>query len=1079
MLWGKTIAESSNACRAVSRAAEAYDRVFFGSIILALYFACSATSTFGQDASPDSPIFFDIPQQRADQALIQFAEQANLTLFFPFDEVRQKTANRLVGEYAKQEAAAILLAGTGFRATFSEPSVLRIDGDHQPDSDWNPVDVEKKSGVFGFLGNLFDDGDSNQQFESIDTPIENIIVSGTRLARSGYDTPTPVTVLGTAELEADAPHNVADIVNQLPAVVGSTTPDAANLSISAGGAGINGINLRSLGRERTLVLVNGRRAAAAAKDGVVDINTIPQPLVERVEVVTGGASAVYGSDAVTGIVNFILDDDYTGIKADVSTSTTTYGDDDQIRVTLTAGTELFDGRGHIVASGEVADKDGIFGVPRSWNNGGQFTMFNPNYAPGNGEPEMLRLPQVGLSTGLAGGIITDTALRGTAFGTGGVPFQFQYGDLVRDPWMRGGDWRLAQTNNKVTLSPEMKRQSIYTKITYEFTEDVEGFVEYSNGRSRNHGWCCAQFNVANINIQADNAFIPEEVAAQMTAMGITEFTLGSMNGDLFPIRSRNTRDMQRFTAGLSGNFDMFGSNWTFDIYAQRGVTDTVEDARTTNRSHYTMALDAVRDPVSGQIVCRSTLTDPNNGCKPYNPMGVGVNSQATVDYLYFGDGVDANTIGPIRHQEFTQEVYAVEFSGSAFSLPAGDVALAFGLEHRTEEASGVADSVSATAGWFNGNYLPLFGEYDVTEGFLEVLVPIIEDRLDLNGAVRATDYSTSGNVTTWKIGATFSPVGDLRLRATLSRDIRAPNLGELFEAGGAQTNSVSDPFNNNQTVQFLGLISGNPDLQPEEADTFGIGLIWQPSFLPDLRMSVDYYDIEINDAISSLSVQSIVDRCFEGNQSFCDAITRGIGPFGTNQILEVRRSPFNFVTVNASGIDFAADYAVGGFLGGDWLLKLVATHYLEEISDDGITVPFNTVGQVAGSDPPDWLGRASVTYSRGAWTTTLTARGISEGVHDNRLIVCTSDCPDSTAPNRTVNRNDIGGALFLDLSATYSFQIKDAETEAYFVFRNILNNDPPVLFHGPGGVSHQQIATNPNLYDLLGTVIRVGVRIEF
>ena len=909
--------------------------------------------------------------------------------------------------------------------------------------------------------------------------VEEVIVTGTRLARSGYDTPTPVTVLGSAELEADAPHNVADIVNQLPSVVGSTTPNTANLSISAGGAGINGINLRSLGRQRTLILVNGRRASGASRDGVVDINTIPQPLVERVEVVTGGASAVYGSDAVTGIVNFILDDDYVGVKTDISASTTTYGDDDQARLILTAGTELFGGRGHIVASAETANKDGIFGVPRSWNNGGHFTMFNPDYAPGSGVPELLRLPQMGLSTALAGGIITNTALRGTAFGPNGVPYQFQFGDLIRDPWMQGGDWRIAQTNNKVTLTPEQKRQSIYTKITYDITDNVKGFVEYSDGRSRNEGWCCAQFNVGNINIQADNAFIPESVAAQMATLGITEFTLGSMNGDLFPITSRNRRDMERYTAGLSGDLNLFGSDWTFDVYAQRGVTETVEDARTTNRSHYTMALDAVVDPATGQVVCRSTLTDPNNGCKPYNPMGVGVNSQATIDYLYFGDGPDKDLIGPTRRQEFTQNVYAVEFSGSPFSIPAGDVSLAFGLEHRTEEASGVADSVSAIAGWFNGNYLPLFGKYDVTEGFLETLVPVIEDRLELNGAVRFTDYSTSGNVTTWKIGATFSPVGDLRLRATLSRDIRAPNLGELFEAGGAQTNSVSDPFNNNQTVQFLGLISGNPDLQPEEADTFGIGLIYQPSFLPDLRMSVDYYDIEINDAISSLSVQSIVDRCFEGNQSFCDAITRGIGPFGTNQILEVRRSPFNFVTVNASGIDFAADYALGDFLGGDWLFKLVATHYLEETSDDGITEPINIVGQNTVDDPPDWLGRASATYSREAWTTTLTARGISDGVHDNQLIVCTSGCPDSVAPNRTVNRNDIAGRVFLDWSVTYDFQVQDADAEAYFVIRNVLNQDPPILFNGPGGVSHQQIATNPNLYDLLGTVFRVGFRVAF
>lgn len=909
--------------------------------------------------------------------------------------------------------------------------------------------------------------------------LENIVVTGTRLARSGYDTPTPVTVLGAEQMEADAPQNVADIVNQLPSVVGSMTPNTANLQISSGRAGINGINLRSLGQSRTLVLLNGRRLPGASNDGVVDINTVPQSLIERVEVVTGGASAVYGSDALSGVINFIMDTDYVGVKADLSGGMSTYGDDDALRATLTAGTELLDGRGHFIASLELADREGIFGVPRSWNNGGNFSMFNPNYTPAGGEPEILRLSQVGLSTALGNGIITNTALRGTAFGAGGVPYQFQFGSLLQDPWMQGGDWADAQANDKVTLTPMEKRQSLFTRFSYQFNDNVDGYLEYSNSDYDARGWCCSQFNVANISIQADNAFIPETVAAQMTTLGITEFRLGSMNGDLNPIESSNNRGAERFSAGLTGSFDMAGSNWSYDIHAQHGVTNTTEFARTTNRERFAMALDAVVDPATGQIVCRSTLTDPNNGCKPYNPMGIDVNSEATVNYLYSGEGAEGTLYGPKREQKLTQKVYAMSLQGAPFSVPAGEVSVAFGFENRSEEISGVSDSISANAGWFNGNYQPVFGKYTVNEAYFETIVPIIENRLEFNGAVRATDYSTSGNVTTWKAGVTFSPVDDIRFRTTLSRDIRAPGLGELFETGGAQTNSVSDPFNNNETVQFLGIISGNPNLKPEEADTFGFGVVLEPSFLPKLRMSVDYYDIEITDAIGSVGVQSIVDRCFEGNQNFCDAITRGIGPLGTEVITEVRRNPFNYVVVNAQGVDMAANYGQIDMWGGDLSFSGIATHYIKETSDDGITEPTNSVGQIGGTSPPDWVYRATAMFSRDAFTASLTARGFSDGVYDNNAIVCTSGCPASTSINRTVNTNDIDGAMYLDLYSAYRFDLGGADAEAYVVIRNLLNDDPAIIHNGPSGVSHQLIAANPALYDLLGTVFKLGLRVNF
>ena len=1044
------------------------------------------------DVAKDEAILFDIPRQRADRALTRFAEQADLNLIFPFEEVREKTANRLVGPYPKEEAVEVLLAGTGLQPKFSDEAILieailnrgytsrgytNNYSVYQAEPGGGKMNVNKNAGLAAFLAAIFSISANAPAAAQDQTEVlENIVVTGTRVARSGYSQPTPVTVIGLEQIEADAPHNLADLVNQLPSVVGSTRPNNSNLSFSSGGAGINGIDLRSLGRTRTLVLVDGRRSPGAATDGVVDINTIPQALIERIEVVTGGASAAYGSDALSGVINFILDKDYEGVKAEVSGGMTTYGDDETYKVSLTAGTGFSDGRGHLIFSGELNSKAGILGVPRDWNNKGRFTIRNPNLTSTNGEQDFLLLPEIAYSDAAPGGIITDTALRGTAFGPGGTPFQLNYGDIVRSPAMRGGDWRFTLDNDRVTLDPVHDRHSYFGRVSYEFTDSFEGYAEYSLADSRNRAWCCGQFNVGNIALTSDNAFIPPSVAAQMTAMGITDFTLGTMNGDLPPVYSDYSRRTHRYSFGAMGSFEAFSRQWSWDGYAQRGVTKTTENGFSTSREHFGLALDAVRDPASGAVVCRSTLdgTDTTGGCVPYNPMGIGVNDQRVLDYLFVDE------VGEYRLQEFTQDVFAVTVAGEPFSNWAGEVSLALGLEHRREEVEGESDPRSQIGGWFAGNYKPTFGKYDVTEAFVETVIPIMEDTIDLNAAIRFTDYSTSGNVETWKIGATWQPIEDLKFRITSSRDIRAPNMSELFEAGSSQTNSVNDPFNNNDPIAFRGELGGNPNLVPEEADTLGVGLVLTPRFIPGLQVSADYFKIEVDGAIGSVGVQNIVDRCFEGQQTFCDAITRGPGPTGTNVIILVQRTPFNFQKIENEGIDFEATYGFEA-LGGGLVLQALATHYMTAFVDNLINPPSNTVGENDGSEPPDWLYRVSATYSRDRFTTTLTARGVSDGVYDNDYIVCApGTCPPSNSVNRTVNKNDIDGAVYFDLSAAYNIPFgNDSNLELFATIRNIANTDPEIVHQGTGTVSLLLVNANQRLYDTLGTVFRFGARVDF
>lgn len=897
-----------------------------------------------------------------------------------------------------------------------------------------------------------------------------IVVTGSRIARNGYDAPTPLTVLGSEDIEQNSPANLADYVNDIPALVGSTTPATSNLSISAGSAGVNSLNLRSLGSERTLVLLDGQRSVGATASGAVDVNMFPQALVKGVEIVTGGASAAYGSDAVSGVVNFILDKEFTGVRGSAQGGETTYGDGQNYNLSLTAGVPFAGGRGHIILSGEYAKKKGILTVPRDWNQKGWYQITNPDYAPGNGAPERLIVSGAGLSNGTPGGLITNTALRGTFFGVGGAPGQFAFGQ-ISDRWMIGGDWESVQINSYQALEPSEDRKGIFGRLSYEIADNVELFGQFSYNRMESLGVTSLLQNLGNVTILSDNAFIPASVKQQLDTLGITRFTMGTTNVDL-PTRKVDTeRETERYVLGISGNFDAFSRNVRWDAYYQHGVTRTMEMARdVTNNARLALAQDAVFDPDTGAIVCRSTITDPGNGCVPLNRMGIGVASQAAIDYV----------IGnPFRNQTFTQDVAAANLSFDAFDLPAGAVALALGVEHRREKISGHVEPEFQT-GWAVGNFLPSFGKYHVTEAYLEALVPIAEG-LDFNGAIRGTDYSTSGFVTTWKAGLTYQPIPDIRFRITRSRDIRAPNLGELFLGGSTRVNAVQDPFNNNVSTPFAGTASGNPNLDPEKADQWGVGVVVEPSFVPGLGFSIDFYDIKLKDGIGSVSAQVAIDRCFEGITEYCAAIVRGPNPYGTE--LQIFETPFNFATQKAQGIDIEASYRtpldrISAGLGGDFTFRAMATRYLKDYTDNGLSTPTDNVGENSGSSPPKWLYRLSATYSNDPIGITLTGRGISAGVYSNSYIECASSCPASTVDNRTINDNHIDGAFYVDLNLTYDFSVVGEESQAFLNIGNIFNKDPAVVASGPDGSAPSIPATNQSLYDLLGRTFRIGIRFK-
>ena len=921
-----------------------------------------------------------------------------------------------------------------------------------------------------------------------------ITVTGSRIVRNGYDAPTPVTVIGLADIQAAAPANVADFVNQIPSVAGSVTPSNTQRNLSGGAGGINTINLRALGTTRTLVLLDGHRSVGSLATGTVDVNTIPQGLVKSVEVVTGGASSVYGSDAVAGVVNFILDRTYTGLKGEVSYGETTYGDDQSYRATLTGGMEFAGGRGHALLSGNYVHRGGVYGAgSREWQNRGVHLIQNPRYVAGNGEPEYMESYQSGLNTTTGGGIITSGTLRGTYFGQGGTVNHYDYGPnrLNNLPWTVGGDWKLSQQYYGTSIQPEEKLTSIFGRFSFDVADNLQLFTELSYNRSKQGSWGGYHTDKANVSIAADNAFIPASVKALLPAN--TGFTLGTWNQDIPTRESNYDRNVQRYLAGVEGSFSLFDMAWKWDGYYQRGIMNAKEALVSANRVKLGYAQDAVFDS-TGKIVCRvtrtGTSTDPlAQGCVPFNRMGIGVNSQAAIDYIM---GT------PYDDRRLQQDVASLNFSTSIVNPWLEAIGLAFGIESREEQISGYVPP-EYMAGWYSGNFTATTGSYTVTEGYVETLVPL-PFKFEFSGAARYTHYSESGNVTTWKAGLSWQPIEDLRLRVTRSRDIRAPNLSELFQGGSRNTNSIGDPWQNNVAVRYTQTVTGNTALEPEKADTWGLGLIYRPSFIPGFGLSVDYYDIKIAGAIGTLGTQEIIDRCYTGNIDLCQRLqailrdgrtinygtngfTNTTGPGNTVTEYLIANSPYNFLSNRARGIDFEASYEfdladITPALPGKMSLRGIATHYLEASESNGVNAETDSVGQIGGNGPPDWTYRLTLGYALDNFSMQVIGRGISAGVYNNDWVECASACPATNTINHTIADNSLPGAFYLDTYFAYDLPVGKVKSQLYFRVANVFNRDPAAVGKGPSDTSNVDLGINQTFYDYLGRTFRIGVRFD-
>jgi outer membrane receptor protein involved in Fe transport len=884
----------------------------------------------------------------------------------------------------------------------------------------------------------------------------DIVVTGTRLP-AGVRAPTPLTVIGAQAITDRAPATIGEILQQIPSFAGIDSPNTAGVN-SRGGGQINP-DLRGLGATRTLVLINGRRNVPTAATGSVDLKVVPTLLVQRVEVVTGGASAAYGSDAVAGVVNIVLKDDLSGVEGTAQGGISEHGDGKEHRLSLAGGTHFGGGRGRIMAGFDYV-KIGPIGtqLTRDWGRRDVGLITNPNYAT-NGLPNYIISPDVHSAITTPGGLIVSGPLRGMAFGPDGSTYNYDFGEVFGST-MIGGDGAHQNENLLALLGTPTEDFNALASARYDVSDNVQLFAELSGGKSIVGGASQEARDRGNLVIHRDNAFLPDSVRDLMIADNLRTITIGRVSNDTGKIRLHRKDTTYEAVGGVTAHF----GGWTGEAYAQYGRNDYDLKFGPNNRkqSEFFQAVDAVVDPSTGNTVCRSTLTNPANGCIPVNVFGDG--SLALNDFVN----------GTARFKLITrQSVAAADIKGTPFSTWAGPVAFAAGAEYRRDSADGTSDAISqrvnpngSIGGWILGNQLPEHGVIKVFETYAEAQAPLARG-LSVNGAARRTHYSLSGTVYTWKVGGIWDALPGVRFRATRSRDIRAPNIAELFENGGSSNTNVFDPALG-RAVQVREISAGNPDLKPEKADTLTAGAVFHPSFVHGLSASVDYYDIKIRDAIATLGAPTLAQGCFAGNQLYCQSIT--FNPDGT--IAFITNTRLNLAQAATRGIDFEANYALPHFLGGSLTTQLLATRVLKLTN----TTPAGTqdrLGQVSNFNRtpgvPTWAGDAFVDYKRGPLRLGLQARYVGAGKFSTIL-------HEGTGSANTINDNHV--PAFVYLTATAAYRVYDSgsrSAELFGTVNNLTDVDPPMIPSGAAGGINES-STNGQFYDVVGRFFRAGIR---
>ncbi|RVT95134.1 TonB-dependent receptor [Sphingomonas crocodyli] len=936
-----------------------------------------------------------------------------------------------------------------------------------------------------------------------DQQVQDIVVTGSRIVRDGYTAPTPVTVAPTADLAKATPTNIADGLNKLPQFSLSSGPARSTHNFASSAANGNLLNLRGVGPERTLIMFDSVRMPPTTFRGVVDVNIIPNLLVERVDIVTAGASAAYGSDAVSGVVNFVLNKKFTGLTGVVQAGVSQRGDNGNEKFGLAYGTDFAEDRGHILLSGEYYNNRGMLRSDRKQSLGnflyaGQSrTALLAGNPAGSAANPFAIYSNTTITNSTVGGLINGPAgfsFNNFRFNQSGQAVPFNAGTLIgTNGYAVGGDGYVISPNT--TAVAPLRTYQGFGRVSYDLTDDVTFFGQGVFTRSDlQYASLANAFSApANVTIYSGNPYIPANVQAAMTAQGVPSFTMAANLSYMGPLQAKERTDFYMGQAGFEGKLGNF--NWNTSYVHSKSIFTLAQQTFDIKKTF--AALDAVRNPANGQITCR-VLLDPTvasqyQGCQPLNIMGEGSAAATRAGYDY------ANGVSRYR-AETTQDQLQASLSGSLFDLPAGPVDIAIGAEWRKQKLHLTSNSDPATlagataaqttalrSAYFAGlrgvptsslyynitNTGIANGSVTVKEAFAEISVPILKDipfirALDVNAAGRITDYSTSGRVETWKVGGTWKPVDDLLFRITRSRDIRAPALYDLFAGDSSGIGTLNDPVSG-VTANVSQITGGNRNLKPEKADTFTFGGVLTPSFLRGFSISVDYYNLKIDDAIGTLSVAQIVNNCrLDANAPECALVNRpSAGAFPTS----VRIAPANIAVLKTSGIDVDASYRTT--LGNGNLSLRAYVNYLDsyKTQQSATQVVLENAGRGSnGSQPiarPKWRGTFNVNYENDGWGVFISEQYIGK---------FKLGFPAATGQNQVFADPDVGTVWYTDLTISKKIDAFGGDVEFFGTVNNLFDKKPPLI---PGTIPGVNFPTIISVYDQVGRAFTAGARFKF
>lgn len=925
--------------------------------------------------------------------------------------------------------------------------------------------------------------------------LEDIVITGTRIQNPSMTSPTPLTILGEEQIKQTAPSSADDIINQLPSFRPSSGPSQVQRNTGSISTAQSLANLRGLGAQRTLTLIDGQRPVPTNSQGTTTTSIVPVGLISRVEVVTGGASAAYGSDAVAGVTNFVLKDRIDGLQGSVYGGRSEHGDNREIGANLAGGFTLFDNRLRVMAGADYNKNEGMGNIyTRKWSavepgNSGNPIAFGatrpagtPAFGWANGVEYAAQTPGgvINSATTTTGG--ASSALNQLAFAPDGSSYALVRGPVYGNLMTNSSSNHIATPLAQWQLKQPLEQLATMMRATYDFTDDTSGYLRL--GYARASVYSESQFHqTPRVTILASNPYLPASMQALMTANNIASFDMGRVDTEWLGTTGDNVYWTLESSAGLRGRFSE-KVKWDLSY----GYGESVIDSHVygTREANLAAAEYAVLD-ANGNIVCGPIASNPNfaanrltntitpgnvqPGCVPLNPFGVGNSSAAAREYVA---GIEY-TKDVMRRQDVTFNV-----TGQAFELPAGSLSYAAGLEYRRDTLRQTADALQQLGVYSSGNNKSFSGKNEVKEGYVEVEVPLLKDlpavkSLGANAALRRTDYQTSGQVTTWKLGGTYEPLGGVLFRATRSRDIRAPSLSDLYLVGGiSATGSFVNPFNG-QSARLPQQTVGNPDLVPEKADTFSAGVTLHASsgFLSGARLSVDYYHIKVNNVIASVTATDILQRCYEGNQAYCSAIQFDNSTFGIARVLI---QPFNQALLDAEGFDFELGYQhdlAALHLPGSIDATVFATYTKHLKTTDragpgGITV--DTAGVQTGS--PEWVATAYLNYRLDPVTVGLQATTFSPLRYSATLVGPDDPSYDPSLPN-SINKNKFESRIYINLNASYRFKYGSGDgIQAFVNVTNLFDKNPPDY-----AIAAINLGGNP--YDYVGRSYKAGVRFGF